>query len=78
VGWLRSSGWLLTLPPGGRLIIYFHKISLFIKSSKVLERIYAYEKVCAIDRDQLIPVAIKSTKGRIEEVVEKSGFQRVA
>jgi hypothetical protein len=31
---------------------------------EVLERIYAYEKEHAVDRNYLIPVAIKSTKGR--------------
>jgi hypothetical protein len=30
----------------------------------------AYEKEHSIDRNKLIPVAIKSTKGRTEEVVE--------
>jgi hypothetical protein len=37
---------------------------------EVLERIYAYEKEHSIDRNKLIPVAIKSIKGRTEEVVE--------
>jgi len=37
---------------------------------EVLERICAYEKEHAIDQNYLIPVAIKSTKPRKEEVVE--------
>jgi hypothetical protein len=37
---------------------------------EVLERIYAYEKEHSIDRNHLIPLAMKSTKERTEEVVE--------
>jgi hypothetical protein len=37
---------------------------------EVLERIYTYEKEHSIDRNHLIPLAMKSTQGRTEEVVE--------
>lgn len=37
---------------------------------EVLERIYAYEKEHSIDRNHLIPLAMKSTRDRTEEVVE--------
>jgi hypothetical protein len=37
---------------------------------EVLERILAYEKEHSIDHNKMIPVAIKSTRGRTEEVVE--------
>jgi hypothetical protein len=37
---------------------------------EVLERIYDYEKEHSIDRNHLIPLAMKSTQGRTEEVVE--------
>jgi hypothetical protein len=36
----------------------------------VLERIYTYAEKWSIDRNKLIPLAIISTKGREEEVVE--------
>jgi hypothetical protein len=37
---------------------------------EVLERILAYEKEHSLDRNKIIPLAMKTTKGRFEEVIK--------